>query len=172
MFYLCANKQTNKQAMITTSTTATATNYHKGTTASFEGISAQTGIEFMTALLKWRRLKNKPAYVVVGGQNWRNDFQSVKHNAWRRSRSASFYFVSEDGSQLVRISDHWSDTAAAAPRSQKLNCGFIRSCWWAVENANVFAQSLPGERYMSYMVAAKIAFDAMGESFTEVMIEE
>lgn len=41
----------------------------------------------------------------------------------------SIYYISEDGSHLIRVSTHWSG-AVKAPRT--IVCHWIKSCWWTI----------------------------------------
>ena len=41
----------------------------------------------------------------------------------------SFYWVSEDGTHLMRLSDHWSDVISGI---RTATVGHVASCWWAL----------------------------------------
>lgn len=42
---------------------------------------------------------------------------------------SSFYWVSEDGTHLMRLSNHWS---AVEVRVEAFTCGNVARCWWSL----------------------------------------
>lgn len=61
-----------------------------------------------------------PVAVQIGNHSWTLNF--VSRSA---AGSISVYYISEDESRLLRISDHWSRSKVKAT-----NCGYIKSCFW------------------------------------------
>jgi hypothetical protein len=137
-------------------TEATVSDYYEGTYGDWEGMSKEEALEFMKQYLLYRKGKRKNSVIDVNGKHYTVDHESQKKLAKYRSRSNSFYFVSADGNELVRISDHWSSTGNAYPKSQKMNCGQINTCVWNVQNPDAFNIYLPGERYSGRFVGARI----------------
>ena len=126
----------------------TFNNYHKETTATFQAISAADMLNILAQYVKSRRSK-KITSIEHDGKIWAIDFESERKSQFWRSRSFSFYFICEETGEVMRISDHWSKTNIE--RSEKLNCGNIRSCWWYVYGDAVYF-TLPGERFSSRLM--------------------
>ena len=132
-------------------------NYFDSTRGDFEPISKSDAIEIMNEYVKWRRKKNKPEFIQSSKfGNLRVDYESEKKSAFWRSRSFSFYFVSEDNTYIIRISDHWSKSSY--PKSNKLNCGFIRSCYWTNFGEERFDFRIPSETYSSDLLGGLCYF--------------
>lgn len=138
----------------------TKDNYHISTKGIWSSISSEEGRELLYAYLEWRKKRVKPETIEVNGNLYYVDYESIKKNAFFRSRSFSIYLIPKGGRGVIRISDHWSKSNFA--RSKKFNVGFIRSCYWELpKNAESFAVRLPSEKYQSVLVAAKISFNKL-----------
>ena len=87
--------------------------------------------------------------VKLGNHNWIPNFisYSVAYN------SVSIYFISEDKTHLLRISDHWS----TAPKGIK-TCGAIRNCYWNLKGTKPTFQV---ELNYNAVCGGIIAFDAL-----------
>jgi hypothetical protein len=138
---------------------ANETNYHIETTAKFKGLSNAETQEIVKAYLVWRKKRNKPEFIEANGKQLQVSFESQSKSAYWKSRSNSFYFIYDN--QLIRISDHWSHTGDAFPKSNKLNCGQIASCYWTCENAQETNMFLPGEKYVSRLVGGIVNLNEM-----------
>jgi hypothetical protein len=151
----------------------TADNYFVSTKAYFEGVDPQDAKEILEAYKDYRRRKNKPEFIKSSKYgNLRVDYESEKKNAYFERRSLSYYFVTEDNSSVIRISDHWSNSQY--DDSEKLNCGNIRSCFWTTDG-NRFRYDIPNQKHTSILIAGicpfnefemipKITFDKGGET--------
>ena len=136
--------------------TINAENYFDGTSCVFDPLPVKDAIEILDAYRLWRRKKNKPEYIET--KNFGNltvDFSSERKNSFFKSRSVSYYFVSENKDFVIRISDHWSKSNY--PKSKKLSCGNIRSCFW--ENyGESFSYHLWGQAYSSVLIGGVCGF--------------
>jgi hypothetical protein len=125
-------------------------NYFSNTKANFEPLSESDCKDILNEYLKWRRKRNKPEF--IHSQKFGNlkvDFESERKNSFFQSRSLSYYFIGEDNKFVIRISDHWSKSKY--DKSNKLNCGFIRSCYW--ENfGERFDYTMPSQQYSSSFI--------------------
>lgn len=136
----------------------TKDNYHEGTIADFKGLSPKVSEAIMMEYLINRRkksFKEGSRKFSVDGKTYTLSFASENKSSFWKSRSKSFYFI--QGKSLIRISDHWSKSLPEYSRSQKLNCGFIRSCYWTCMGKR-FSMSLPNEKYDSVLIGGKCAF--------------
>jgi hypothetical protein len=150
-----------------------ADNYFVSTKAYFEGVDPKDAKEILEAYKDYRRRKNKPEFIKSTKYgNLRVDYESEKKNAYFERRSLSYYFVTEDNSSVIRISDHWSNSQY--DDSEKLNCGNIRSCFWTTDG-NRFRYDIPNQKHTSILIAGicsfnefemipKITFDKGGET--------
>jgi hypothetical protein len=132
--------------------------YHDATDATFKPLP----LPLAGQLLAFVRARNVGKAIVIDGRAYTLEHISRGTNAFWRSRSFSVYFRA--GRSVIRISDHWS-RSNHAPRSQKLNCGSIRSCRWAIDNraADIFeANALGSGRYPYRLIAGRCAL----KSFT------
>lgn len=86
-------------------------------------------------LMGFVHAKNINQSITIDGTEYTLDFISHNTNARRQSRSLSVYF--SVGRSIIRISDHWSESAYS--RSQKLNCGQIDSAWWTALKSEAFS---------------------------------
>jgi hypothetical protein len=101
-------------------------NFHNATRGDFYSLSVKDAIEIMDKYKIWRRKKNKPEFIETEYLGkLKVKFESENKNAYFESRSLSYYFVG-DGF-IIRISDHWSESKY--PKSKKLNCGNIGTCF-------------------------------------------
>lgn len=80
-------------------------------------------------LLNFVQTKNLGKSITIDGTEYTLDYISESHR--KTSRGLSIYFRVERS--ILRISDHWSQTAGN-PRSRKLNCGRIDTAYWALDN--------------------------------------
>lgn len=129
---------------------ATLKNYFAETSASFSPLSAELAGAIMAAYRVWRRKKKKPDTISIGEMALFVDYESFNRG---RRRGTSIYFVTADKKAVIRISDHWSSTGKSFPRSEKLNCGYIRSCFWTInKNAEALYHKLPSDRWPTRMV--------------------
>lgn len=126
----------------------TFNDYHKDTEATFTALNPAELLPILDQYVKSRRSK-KITTIQHDGKTWAIDFESERKSAFWRSRSFSFYFTCEATGELMRISDHWSQSGVA--RSEKLNCGTIRSCFWSCFG-NAINYRLPGETYESCLI--------------------
>ena len=150
-----------------------ADNYFVSTKAYFEGVDPKDAKEILEAYKDYRRRKNKPEFIKSTKYgNLRVDYESEKKNAYFERRSLSYYFVTEDNSSVIRISDHWSNSQY--DDSEKLNCGNIRSCFWTTDG-NRFRYDIPNQKHTSILIAGiclfnefemipKITFDKGGKT--------
>jgi hypothetical protein len=150
-----------------------ADNYFVSTKAYFEGVDPKDAKEILEAYKDYRRRKNKPEFIKSTKYgNLRVDYESEKKNAYFERRSLSYYFVTDDNSSVIRISDHWSNSQY--DDSEKLNCGNIRSCFWTTDG-NRFRYDIPNQKHTSILIAGicpfnefemipKITFDKGGET--------
>lgn len=91
---------------------ADRTDYWSGTSATWRALP----LSWVRGLLRARRAEiGSP--VTLGNHVYRLDHKSA----------SSWYWVSEDGTHLVRLSDHWSSG------SSSVNCGRIKDCRWRLE---------------------------------------
>jgi len=132
-------------------------NYYDNTMGKWSGLSADEIKAFMSAYLAWRRKRVKMNGIMVNGKEYVIDYQSEKKNSFFRSRGFSYYFIEKGTDNIIRISDHWSSTGTKYPRSKKLNCGRIASCYWTLNGGDVVSLKLPGEKYDSMLAGGKIA---------------
>jgi hypothetical protein len=129
----------------------TESNYFDSTKCVFTPIAIKDAREIMDKYLVWRRKKNKPDFIETESfGKLKVDYTSENKSSYWNSRSKSYYFITEDNNAVIRISDHWSKSNYE--KSKKLNCNFIRSCWW--ENyGEKFWYNLPSETYPSDLIA-------------------
>jgi len=125
-------------------------NYFNTTTAEFEGINVKDAIQILDEYKKWRRSKNKGTIYSPKYGTLTVDYESERKNAFFESRSLSYYFVSENRDFVIRISDHWSKSKEL--KSRKLNCGYIRSCFWT-NYGQAFRYEMAGQKYASIFIA-------------------
>lgn len=137
----------------------TRENYFKETRIEFAPVDPKQAIELLDGLKSWRRKKTKSNIVTSFGE-FEVDFQSENTNAWRQSRSLSFYFVNVATNELIRISDHWTESQPAYSKSDKLNCGYIRSCSWRNMHGERFDYRIPGQKWTSVLIAGITALEA------------
>jgi len=136
----------------------TKDNYYKETQGNFAPIKPAVARAIFNAYLKYRRLKNKPQYIDVPDfGKLKLDYESISKNSYRRSRGFSLYFL-KGNSSVIRISDHWSESNY--PKSEKLNCGYISSCYWT-NFGEAFEERMPGEKYSSRFIAGTIKFSQL-----------
>ena len=135
----------------------TADNYFVSTKAYFEGVDPKDAKKILEAYKYYRRRKNKPEFIKSSKYgNLRVDYESEKKNAYFERRSLSYYFVTEDNSSVIRISDHWSNSQY--DDSEKLNCGNIRSCFWTTDG-NRFRYDIPNQKHTSILIAGICSFN-------------
>ena len=86
-----------------------------------------TAAEFRAIPSKWARALLRGGKVRLGNQTFVPDYVSGKDEDPYSGidKSLSAYWVSADGSTLIRVSDHW----CGATRELK-RCHSIRSCLW------------------------------------------
>lgn len=133
-----------------------ATNYFNSTRAEFRGLEISDAKEILEAYRVYRRKRNEPDFIVSSKYGkLRVDYQSERKNAFFHTRSLSYYFVSEENDFVIRISDHWSKSNSI--RSNKLNCGYIRSCYWTTDGSR-FTYQIPSQRYPSELIAGICSF--------------
>jgi alpha-galactosidase len=132
--------------------------YFQDTWADWRAVDPNLAKKLLDALMQRQRKKGgriirKDAndFVEIDGVRYYYDFRSERKSAFFRSRSFSFYFRVPSKRSVIRISDHWSKTAYT--RSGKLNCGWIRSCYWSNFKGIRFSYRLSGEKYESEFVA-------------------
>lgn len=135
-----------------------ASNYHVATQGKFKKVDFDV-FKLMQEYFIYRRLKNKPEFIEVEGRFFQVQFQSQSKNSFFQSRSNSFYFIEKGKKSIIRISDHWSESDYL--RSKKLNCGFIRSCYWSAKGIEKFSILLPCEKYQSELIAGQISFKSL-----------
>ena len=70
------------------------------------------------------RFTDLPRSIKLGNRIWNYNFMSYS----QRWGSTSIYYVSEDETHLMRISDHWSESSVDTN-----NCGNIRFCYWCLK---------------------------------------
>jgi len=143
---------------------ATIKNYYDKTTGTWEGLSRNETMEFLKEYIAWRRKRNKPEFIEVGGKKYKVDYQSEKKNAFFQSRGFSYYFIENGTDNIVRISDHWSSTGDRFPKSRKLNCGMIASCYWDLDGGDKVDVKIPGEKYSSSLIGGKISASDLNTS--------
>ncbi len=109
---------------------------------------------------------------------WHVEHLSQGTHPFLRSRGYSLYLRRFGSRSIVRISDHWTATGDAAPRSRKMNCGAISTCVWSVPTArkeHLFNYKLDGfnSKYESRLLGEKISFDKFTwANFTDAEIRD
>ena len=98
---------------------------HEAPVITFKPISDEIALQ----LIAFVNQRNLGKSITIDGKTYTLDHISIGKSAFWKSRSYSVYF--RVGRSVVRISDHWSETTHH-PRSQKLNCGAIRSAYWVL----------------------------------------
>jgi hypothetical protein len=133
-------------------------NFFDSTKAEFKAIAPKDCIEILDEYASYRRKKNKPEYINTKTfGDIKVVFESEKKNPFFASRSLSYYFVPKNGESVIRISDHWSKSKPAYSRSNKLNCSWIRSCYW--ENyGEKFEYRIPSQSYPSALIGGLCQF--------------
>jgi len=134
----------------------TVDNYHVASRGNFENF--EKGEVLLQEYFKWNCKKKKADYIELDGVKYYPVFDSRNKNSYFHSRSFSFYFTNEAKTSLIRISDHFSKTKPENHRSQKLNCGYIKSCYWSCLNGDKFEFRVPSEKYSSVFIAGIINF--------------
>jgi len=133
-----------------------ASNYSDSTKTTFQGIEPNFCKEILEQYSSWRRKKNKPEYIVTSKYGkLKINYESEKKNAFFQNRSLSYYFVSENNDFVIRISDHWSKSNY--PKSNKLNCGNISTCFWD-NYGERFSYRMPAQSYNSEMIGGLAYF--------------
>jgi len=125
-------------------------NFFKATRAEFKGINRKEAEEILDKYVATRRKKVKPEFIETSLGKLSINFESEHKSAFFQSRSLSYYFISENKDFVIRISDHWSESNY--PRSGKLNCGSIASCYWT-NFGERFNYRLPAQSYSSDLIA-------------------
>lgn len=134
-----------------------AKNYFHETHCDFKPVTPEDAKEILDAYKEWRKKRKKPQYIYSSKYgNLRVDFTSEKSNAFSNSRSLSYYFVSENEDFIIRISDHWSKSQY--PKSRKLNCMLISTCFWSNTKGEKFTYRMPSQEYSSSLVAGVCHF--------------
>lgn len=104
--------------------------YHNGTRAIFKPVDSSLTRELLSAS---DRKRIGDILTLSSGRQFVLDHVSIGKNGFFRSRSFSMYFREKGKKSVIRISDHWS-SSNHNERSNKLNCGYIRSCHWSIDN--------------------------------------
>ena len=95
----------------------TSKNYFVSSEANFRVIP----VSWTLALLKGG---DQP--VRLGNQTFLRDFTSKSPSYG----SVSVYWISTDGTTLIRVSDHWSTASCHNERETVNRCKSIRKCFW------------------------------------------
>lgn len=136
----------------------------KDTAGDWNPMTAQMTGEFIAAMSG----KREGAVVVVAGEEFRICHKSV--NSCDLGRGRSYYFEAVNSDDVVRISDHWSETGSELKRSKKLNCYSIGSCWWSCKNAtksHVHETTYLSGRYPSRMIGGRVSISKLERSTDE-----
>jgi len=140
----------------------TIDNYHKNTTGNFKALDIKEATALLDAYKVYNRKKNKPRYMQVEGfGEYEVVFVSKSKNSFFKSRSFSFYFRKKGARSIIRISDHWSKSKKEYKKSNKLNCGNIRSCYWTNLKGESFSYRASGEKFDSTLIGGKISFNSL-----------
>jgi len=125
----------------------------ENTSCKWNSVEVKEALELLEAYKGWRRKRVKPEFITVGGENYRVVFESENKSSFWRSRGFSFYFEKVSTGEIIRISDHWSESKYK--RSNKFNAGSIGSCYWRNLEADSLTWCVPGEQWPSQFLAGK-----------------
>ncbi len=126
--------------------------YHKNTKANFKQFDNSIAKELIQ---KTRYKKQNSKIELKNGDIYEVLYISISKNSFFKSRSASFYYRKKGGKSIIRISDHWSKSNNN-DRSRKLNCGYISSCYWTINNKKdneIFVHGFYSGKYPYKMLA-------------------
>ena len=85
----------------------TVNDYFNGTRAIWKALP-------LTWVRKLLALQDSDQPVKLGNRTYTKNYSS----------SESYYWISTDGSYLIRLSNHWSKGSSAK------NCQWVATCWW------------------------------------------
>ena len=128
-------------------------NYWESTNADFKPVApgdALLILQWFFTKSKFKKPKSGEDFLILNDLLITPDFVSNSKNSYWKSRSISYYFRTGKN-EIIRISDHWSKSQY--DKSKKLNCGFIRSCFWTNLKGEKFDFKFPGETYKSEIIA-------------------
>jgi len=127
-------------------------NYWENTKADFQPLTTMESMNLLNWFFKdskFKKPKTGSDFYEYLGKIIIPDFQSNSKNSYWKSRSISYYFRTGQN-EIIRISDHWSKSQYE--KSKKLNCGYIRSCFWTNLKGEKFSYKFPGETYTSEII--------------------